>query len=138
MTVVRNNRHSRFRSSALLALVLSLVLSACAEQTRPPVGEWQARWRAVLASIPEQPAVDEQPEAALCNETLATLRTMRPDLSPTPDRAIDDAVQEWFQIAEDAFFECPPRSGPIGSFADAYSELLRLEAEIDLVLSLDS
>ena len=138
MTVVTNNRHLRFRSSVRLALVLLLLLGACAEQTRPPVGEWQPKWRAVLASIPEQPVVDEQPEAALCNDTLATLRTMRPGLSPTPDRAIDDAVQEWFQIAEDAFFECPPRSGPIGSFAESYAELLRLEAEIDLVLGLDS
>lgn len=138
MAVVTNNRYLQFRSSVLLALVLFLLLGACAEQTRPTVAEWQLNWRAVVASLPEQPAVDEQPEAALCNETLATLRTMRPDLSPTPDRAIDDAVQEWFQIAEDAFFECPPRSGPIGSFADSYAELLRLEAEIDLVLGLDS
>ena len=138
MTVVTNNRPLRFRSSVVLALVLFLLLGSCADQTRPTVREWQPKWQAALALLPEQPAAGQEPEADLCNETLSTLRSMRPELSPTPDRAIDDAVQEWFQISEDAFFECPPRSGPIGSFADAYAELLRLEAEINLVLGLDS
>ncbi len=138
MTDVTNDQRSGFRSSVLLGLVLFLLLGACGEQTRPTVAQWQPKWQAVRASVPEQPAAGDQPEAAMCNETLGTLRTMRPDLSPTPDRAIDEAVREWFQIAEDAFFECPPRSGPIESFADAYAELLRLEAEIDLVLELDS
>lgn len=132
MTDVMNNRHPL----SLVAIAVVLLLGACADQTRPTVAEWQPKWQAVLASVPEQPGVGEVPDA-LCTETLGALRTLRPDLTPTPGLAIDDAVQEWFQIAEDAFFECPPRSEVIGSFADAYSELLRLEAEVDLVLGFD-
>lgn len=120
-----------------LALILFLMLPACTDRNRPTVEDWQPKWRAALAVLPDPSAIGVEPDGALCNETLAALRSIRPELTPTPDRAIDDAVQEWFQIAEDAFFECPPRSGPIGSFVDAYDELFRLEAEVNLVLGID-
>lgn len=121
----------------ILAVILALLLGACADQSRPSVASWQAQWDEVVASIPQEAAVGEAPADDLCTEVLTTLRKRRPLLTPTPDLAIDDAVQGWFQIAEDAFFECPPRSELIGSFADAYHEMSRLEAEIDLVLGLD-
>ena len=121
----------------MLLVVLALLQGACADQSRPSVASWQAQWDEVVASIPEEAAVGEAPSNDLCTEVLTTLRELRPPLTPTPDLAIDDAVQEWFQIAEDAFFECPPRSELISSFADAYREMSRLEAEINLVLDLD-
>jgi hypothetical protein len=78
----------------------------------------------------------EGPDTAACETTLAYLRSNRAELLPSPDLAIDDAVNSWFEIAEDAFFECPPESAQMGSFSDAYTELGVLEAEIEVVLQL--
>lgn len=121
----------------MLVVALALLVGACGDQSRPTVASWQPQWQQVVASIPEESALGESPADDVCTGVLATLRDRRPPLTPTPDLAIDDAVQEWFQIAEDAFFECPPRSELIGSFADAYREMSRLEAEINLVLNLN-
>ncbi len=57
-------------------------------------------------------------------------------MTPSPDAALDGAVREWIQIAEMAFFECPPEGNEIDSMAKAYQELDRLEAEIETVLAL--
>ena len=111
-------------------------MSGCANQPRPTAAEWLPKWEAAVAAIPDESAVGENPPAGLCNDTLATLRAERPGLTTTPDLAIDNTVQDWFQIAEDAFFECPPNSDVVGSFSEAYMELSRLESEIDAALGL--
>lgn len=118
-------------------LMVGLVISACANQPRPTVAEWLPKWEAAVAAIPDEAAVGENPPAGVCTDTLANLRAERPGLTTTPDLAIDDTVQQWFQIAEDAFFECPPRSDVVGSFSDAYVELSRLESEIDAALGMN-
>lgn len=115
-------------------LAVGLVISACANQPRPTVAEWLPKWQAAVAAIPDEAAVGEDPPVGLCNDTLAALRAERPGLTSTPDLAIDNPVQEWFQIAEDAFFECPPHSDVVGSFSEAYMELSRLESEVDAAL----
>lgn len=129
----------RTRRAAVFALVTLIVLlaSSCSE-ARPSVAEWQPVWDRVTAALPGEETVGiADPPTATCTETLAFLRENRADLLPTPDLAIDDAVTQWVEIAEEAFFECPPRSGQIGSFAEAYAELDRLQAEIELVLDMD-
>ena len=73
----------------------------------------------------------------MCGETLVFLKSNRAGLFPTPDLAIDGVVTAWVEIAEDAFFECPPSNSQIGDFAEAYAELSRLAAEIELVLDID-
>ncbi|MBK5266717.1 MAG: hypothetical protein JJE47_04715 [Acidimicrobiia bacterium] len=129
----------RIPSRALIvvaSLMAGLVISACANQPRPTAAEWLPKWEAAVAAVPDEAAVGEDPPAGLCTDTLAALRAERPGLTTTPDLAIDDTVQVWFQIAEDAFFECPPRSDVVGSFSEAYMELSRLESEIDAALGL--
>lgn len=78
----------------------------------------------------------EDPDAEVCNRTLVSLREQRAKVITTPDLVVDSAVQEWFQIAEGAFFECPPRSEAVGSFADAYEEPDRIEREIEAALKI--
>jgi hypothetical protein len=65
------------------------------------------------------------------------IRSNREELFPTPDLAIDNTVTDWVEIAEDAFFECPPNNEQIGSFFEAFEELARLQAEIEVVLEMD-
>lgn len=127
--------HRVARSVALLTAVL-LFASACGT-TRPTVAEWQPAWDTIVNGVPAQSVVGESPPRSLCNETLSFLRSNRASVDPTPDVALDEPVREWIDIAEEAFFECPPRSQTVGSFADAYALLSRLEAEIESVLLID-
>jgi hypothetical protein len=89
------------------------------------------------AAIPAELTGGADPSRDTCSEVLAFLRSNRAELFPTPDLAIDDTVTDWVEIAEEAFFECPPTNTDVGSFPEAYAELLRLQGEIELVLDMD-
>lgn len=125
----------RLRNAIAGTLCLALLLAACGDD-RPSSEDWRPDWQRVVAAVPDEAVIVADNTETLCGETLAFLRGNRADLLPAPDLAIDDAVNTWFEIAEDAFFECPPRNEQMGSFAEAYAEMNRLEAEIDLVLDL--
>jgi hypothetical protein len=127
---------ARYLSVVGVVVAIALVVSACAT-VRPSVEEWQPAWVNITAAIPPQSVVGERPSRSLCNSVLASVRKGQADLFPTPDLAIDDTVKDWVKVAEDAFFECPPNNDEIGSFAEAYAELLRLEREVELVLEMD-
>lgn len=120
----------------LFVVLLSLVVS-CGGADRPAPAEWQTAWTAVIEGIPSEAELGTTPDRETCDAVLSFLRDSAAGLSPKPDAAIEDVVDEWVQIAEDAFFECPPREGEIASFADAYAELRRLEAEVATVLRID-
>jgi len=120
----------------LLALTV-FVLCSCAT-SRPTVDTWEPIWKRVAEGIPSEATIGiADPDRAACSDTLAFLRSNRSSLFPTPDLAIDDTVTDWVEIAEEAFFECPPHNQQIGSFAEAYAELARLRGEIELVLDMD-
>lgn len=120
----------------LLALTV-LVLASCAI-TRPTVETWEPIWKRVSAGIPSEETIGRaDADREVCSDALAFLRSNRNDLFPTPDLAIDDVVTDWVEVAEDAFFECPPRNQQIVGFAEAYAELARLQGEIELVLDMD-
>jgi len=127
---------SRLPRLLILVAAIALIASACAS-SRPSVDEWQPTWDRAVTGIPEQSTVGENPPRTLCDATLVHLREIRPDLSPTPDLAVDDTVRDWIDVAEAAFFECPPASQQVASFAEAYKIMARLQAEVDLVLDMD-
>ncbi|MCL1593072.1 MAG: hypothetical protein M3132_01810 [Actinomycetia bacterium] len=127
------HRRSRF---VALATAILLLGSACAT-ARPGVETWQPAWEAIVNGVPDESVVGESPPRSLCNETLTFLRSSRASVDPTPDLTLDEPVREWIDIAEEAFFECPPRGQKLDGFAEAYALLARLEAEIDSVLAID-
>ncbi|GMQ93043.1 MAG: hypothetical protein BMS9Abin12_0520 [Acidimicrobiia bacterium] len=121
---------------AALVIVAALLLAACSAG-RPTAEEWQPTWERVLATMPSESAIGENPSQAVCDKTLAFLRSNRVQLFPTPDPVVDDTVRDWIDIAEDAFFECPPRNERVGSFSEAYGLLRRFQGEIAFVLNMD-
>ena len=127
---------SKLLIRAALVLAGVLVVAGCSSD-RPSVDEWQPAWDQITAAIPGDAATAVTLSESACGDTLAFLRSHRAELSPTPDLAIDDVVTAWVEIAEDAFFECPPSNEQIHDFAEAYAELERLEAEVALVLEMD-
>lgn len=122
---------------AIAAVGVALVVSSCSGSARPDVAEWRTDWLAVVDGIPDLATIEAATSRDLCSSTLAMLRSRSGDLTPTPDLAIDDTVRKWIEVAEDTFFECPPRSGELDSFAAAYAELERFQAEVAVVLELD-
>jgi len=119
-------------------LAIAIVTGGCSNASRPDVGEWRSRWLGVIDELPEEVELSGNAAEDVCAETLALLRSTSGDLLPTPDLAIDDTVRQWIALAEDAFFECPPQGGEINSFARAYAEMDRLQAEVAVVLELDT
>jgi hypothetical protein len=110
-------------------LLVCLMITSCGE-TRPDATTWEENWSNVLAIVPGQDFLDDDP-SELCQVTLAALRQSEKGLFPTPDKSLDAPVRGWLEVAEGAFFDCPPADG---GFPAAYTELDRLEAEIDASL----
>jgi hypothetical protein len=118
--------------------VMVLLFTACSGESRPSVEEWQPTWQGVVTGFPTPEMLGEPPDHTVCSHALGVLRSESSDLIPTPDLAIDDVVTDWLKIAEDTVFECPPSNQTIPNLEYAYGELARLEAEVAVVLAIDS
>ena len=118
----------------VLGLLVVLAFASCADTGRPNLDDWAADWEGVTGAVPTLVQLGDPPDRDLCGHTLGRIREGRVDLFPAPDLALDPVVTEWFTIAEDAMFECPPSSSQLPSLEFAYRELARLEAEVDTVL----
>lgn len=125
-------------STFALAGVMLLLLAACSGESRPSVEEWQPIWESVVDGFPTAEELGDPPDRAVCSHALGVLRSVSSDLIPTPDLAIDDVVTDWLKIAEDMMFECPPSNQTIPDLEYGYNELARLEAEVAVVLAIDT
>lgn len=112
------------------------MLASCGEGDRPSTEAWLAEWESLTASVPTEAELGDPPDSDLCARTLARIREAAPDIRVTPDLASDAPVEEWVSVAEAAFFECPPDSGEITSFAETFEELDRIEREVAAGLDL--
>ena len=123
---------------ALIALTVAgaLTLASCADNGRPDLDQWVTDWAEMTATVPTIARLGSPPDRELCSHILGQIREGQKDLVPTPDLALDLVVREWFTVAEDAMFECPPSSSQFPSLEYAYRELARLEAEVDSVLAM--
>jgi hypothetical protein len=120
----------------VLSVVAALALASCADSGRPDMDDWAGNWAELTAAVPTVTQLGSPPDRSLCSRTLGQIRAGQRDLIPTPDLALDPVVREWFTVAEDAMFECPPSSSQFPDFEYSYQELARLEAEIEAVLAL--
>lgn len=129
----------RYRGVVLKRLVTMLVLAVavagCQGESRPDAAEWQVHWDRVLAAVPTAEELEsaEDPKP-MCDEALTLVREERMNLSPAPEPTLDDPVEDWLNVADETFFECPPRSGDIQGFAEAYERLDDYRAEVDAAL----
>lgn len=120
-----------------ITVLLLVLLSACSDDSRPSVAEWEPAWVAVVDAFPSAAELGQPPDHVVCSQSLGVLRSTSGDLSPTPDLAIDDVVADWVRIAENTLFECPPANQEVPDLDYAYGELSRLQAEVAVVLDID-
>ena len=120
-----------------LGVALAILVAGCGGADRPTVAEWRPLWVDVFIDVPTAEDLGDPPDRRVCSAALGVLRSRSESLFPTPDQAIDGVVTEWVRVAEDLLFECPPSSDRIPDLAYAYSEMFRLQAEVEAVLAID-
>lgn len=98
----------------------------------PPLEEWTPLWQDTVGQI--QDMSDQPISQQECNRTLGFLRERRPELSPPPLEDLSNPVASWFGLAEQAFFDCKF----VESSEDVFLRLRVLEAEVELVVALES
>lgn len=65
-----------------------------------------------------------------CESALATLRADREKLFPTPDKALDIAVTEWIDKAEQLTFDCDE-----AVYGDEVADLTSVEEQVNAGLA---
>jgi hypothetical protein len=87
-----------------VALLVGVMLAGCSDD-RPSEAAWAAEWERAQALVP---SADELMAGGrpLCDELVGELRETLPDLTPTPDQSLDDAVGAWTDEAETIVFDC--------------------------------
>jgi len=121
------------RRSVVVA-VLALILVGCGREARPELAEWETHWNRVVSQVPTIDDLDVDDPKPLCDQALALVREERVYLIPTPELSLDDPVDDWLNVADETFFECPPRSGDIQGFDEAYLLLDDYLAEVQAAL----
>jgi hypothetical protein len=117
--------------AALVAAVVGAVLAGGCSPARPASAEWAPAWQAAQDGIPPIETLTEGDAEMACERTLASIRALRGGIVPTHDPTLDGLVRGWLQVAETTFFECPPRSGVVVGFEEAYAELERYRLEME-------
>jgi hypothetical protein len=125
------------KSAVILIILVGLVaVASCSDTGRPSPDDWAVNWEDLTTTLPTLDQLGDPPNRELCAHALGEIREGQADLLPTPDISLDPVVQEWFTVAEDALFECPPSSNQFPDLAYAYQVLARLEAEVEASLAL--
>lgn len=118
-------------ASSSAALALLVAVSACSEP-RMSLDAWEQVWEQTVDRIAETEADEIPPEE--CTKVLAYLREQRPRLSPLPADGLEKPVNSWFEVAQAAFFECPPDGEKMKGWQEAFERLEVIEAEVRTVL----
>ena len=112
-------------ASKLVIATLVLLAAGCGGGSRPTMLTWQPDWEtAVSHSLPVDGSSVAQAD---CAEILAAASAARAQLDPTPDRALDNPINQWIVLAESVGADCLDHPDIVG----ATSTLHDLEASID-------
>lgn len=133
-TVRHDVRMGMRRTAGLIAATLALV-SCGGDETgsdRPAAEDWERTWRERQALVPERDVLAGTDATDLCGELVGEMRSLLPDLTPTPAPTMQDAVDEWAAHAETIVFEC---SNDDEVLAEQYEELRILAVEVEAALA---
>jgi hypothetical protein len=97
-----------------------------------PLDEWEGLWLQTVDRIARTEA-EEIPEEQ-CTQVLTYLREQRPQLNPLPADGLEKPVNSWFELAQAAFFECPPDGERIKGWPAAFEQLRVIQMEVAIVL----
>jgi hypothetical protein len=124
---------TKVRLLALL-LVVGVAVMSCGDGGLS-LDQWEQEWQDTVGRIEEMrsSSVSEQQ----CEETIGYLREQRPLLTPPPLSELDDPVDSWFDLTEDALFECRFEGAPGTSQSQLFDTLDVFETEVDTILSLE-
>ena len=121
---------SRRRVAAFVSVVVLMAAACSPGSDQPDAASWLEKWDSTVNLLPPLESMAAEPDTDFCRSVLSDLREANEGLLPSPSGRVDELAREWMAVAEAAFFDCPPDGEDIGSFADAYDELDRLEEAI--------
>ncbi|HKJ56543.1 MAG TPA: hypothetical protein VJ978_11200 [Nitriliruptoraceae bacterium] len=132
----------RLGSVAALVALLALLLAACSSPAnedagpdgRPDAADWAVNWDETRDLVPHLDDLGVPPDQAVCERTVADLRTARETLFPTPDELVDTETEAWMEAATSLFFECFQSDIGAETVTEGYGELDRLGSEVDTAL----
>lgn len=130
----RATKGPRRLSVVLLVLVVVVGGVACGRADRPAIAAWQETWETAQRIVPPPDTLQSPPRTETCDRVVASLRSIRGELLPSPDPLVDERVDDWLSSAESVFFECFDTAGPGRSVETAYAHLERLRAEVETAL----
>lgn len=133
----RGTAHGPRRFATVVGAWLMLVavgLASCTPQ-RPSRDEWRESWEGVQEVVPPAEQLSRPPDHDTCSEVLGDLRERGVELTPAPDRIIQEAAQAWLSHAESLFFGCFEDEDPEERIEEGYATLERLRAEVEAVLA---
>lgn len=116
-------------------VALAVLLVACGAG-RPALDAWEAEWESALGLIPPQESFASGSDQELCERTVGQLRAEM-QLAPAPNTDLEDAATRWRAFAESLFFECPLSEGEHIGWESGYTEMARLEAEVDALIDFE-
>lgn len=103
-----------------LIIAAALLLTACGDDSRPRIDEWQARWESIRDLAPDAATIaDEGTE--VCGTFLGEVREQRDELTPAPTEAAEEAFGAWAEEAETLGLECE------GGATDLDRQLARID-----------
>lgn len=124
----------RLQAPCVILLTAALMATACSEP-RPSIEAWDQSWRNVTSLIPAESTLGDPPSEEACENVLVSLRASEDSLFPAPSQSLEETVRSWLEVAEGAFFDCPPAGDDFDGFSSAYEALSQLEAEVEGALS---
>jgi hypothetical protein len=127
---VTAGRGPRSGVTRVVAFTLVAVVTGCSGDDRPGPEAWTDRWEAARELVPAADALHTN--GGTCDRLLGDFRTVLPTLTPTPDDALDGAVDAWVREAESLALDCPTDRAEID---DRLTELEILADEIDAGLA---
>lgn len=114
--------------NALLSMIITvgLLVTACADDSRPKIAEWQPEWEATRDLVPDAAAIEER-GAEVCGTFLGEVREQRDELTPAPTEPAEQAFTAWAEEAETLGLDC--QSGT----TDLDEQLARIDRLADRV-----
>lgn len=133
-SVTRSPRSVRFAGSLCVALLVAGLAASCGPSDRPDPATWRDAWAAERATLPTERDLAGPNARGVCDRLLVSSRTARRRLLPSPDEALDRAVDDWIERVGGLAFDCPGAQGDAGAVHATIHEIDEIAAEVEAAL----
>lgn len=133
-SATRDRRSPPSAGSLPVLLLVAALVASCGPSHRPDLAAWRVAWAAERADLPTADDLEGPDARTVCERLLVSSRTAPKRLLPSPDKALDRAVEQWIDRTGGLAFDCPGAEGDAAAVRSAMQELDEIAAEIEAAL----